>query len=202
MSPTPDENDVVSQPYALDIEGIVRSIYEAFSGGDGEAFMETLAIFWNVFSILAIILSILFFAGFIYAKIRYEQLCALQEEQLRDEEIAWAHTYGGAAKGDSRWGDILSHVAGSNPSEWRVAVIEADILLGEVLERAGYEGVAIGDQLKSAAHSPFSTLQDAWDAHKVRNQIAHAGGDFVLTKKIAQETIARYERVLREFNAI
>jgi hypothetical protein len=32
----------------------------------------------------------------------------------------------------------------------------------------------------------------------VRNKIAHAGADFILTQKIARETIMQYERVFKE----
>ena len=46
-----------------------------------------------------------------------------------------------------------------------------------------------------------ATLDDAWQAHKVRNQIAHAGADFVLTQKITRETIMMYKRVFEELGA-
>jgi len=97
---------------------------------------------------------------------------------------------------------VLKHISEQNPSEWRLAILEADIMLDEVLEGAGYLGTSIADRLKSAQHSPFNTIQDAWEAHKVRNEIAHVGSDFVLTKKVAGETITRFERVFREFGAI
>ena len=44
----------------------------------------------------------------------------------------------------------------------------------------------------------METLNDAWEAHKVRNRIAHDGADFVLTKRMVDETINRYLRVFEE----
>ncbi len=83
-----------------------------------------------------------------------------------------------------------------------MAIIESDILLGRILKEKGYGGSSIGEQLKSISPQSLSTLNDAWEAHKVRNQIAHDGADFVLTKKKAQETITMYKRVFSEFGEL
>jgi len=97
---------------------------------------------------------------------------------------------------------VQQHVASGNPNDWKLAIIEADIILGEVLHEAGYAGKTIGDQLKSASTSNFSSLQDAWDAHLIRNKIAHEGADFVLTQQAAKAAMIKYQRVFKEFGAI
>lgn len=202
MNATPDENDIVFETYGLDIVSLIRTLYERLSGSDFDDALATLGHFWDIYSILAILLSLLFFLGFVYAKIRYEQLCEIEQEHLREAETAWAHVYGGVAPKNERWSDVATHIQSDNPNDWRLAIIEADIMLEETLERAGYVGATIGDKLKTANAASFQTLQDAWEAHKTRNQIAHAGSDFVLTKRLAEETIMRYERVFREFGAL
>lgn len=186
----------------FDITVIIRALYESVVGGDWQGFVDTLLTIWSIYSIIALLLSLLFFIGYIYAKIRYGQLSEIEQEALRKEEEAWAERYGIAVTRNSRWNDVEKHVAANDPNSWRLAIIEADIMLEEVLTNAGYVGATIGEKLKTANTSSFTTLQDAWEAHKVRNQIAHAGGDFILTKKIAQETIMRFERVFKEFGAI
>ncbi len=75
-------------------------------------------------------------------------------------------------------------------------------MLDETLKNAGYVGQNLGEKLKGANAESFTTLQDAWEAHKVRNEIAHVGSDFILTQKSAQETITRYARVFKEFGVI
>jgi len=42
-------------------------------------------------------------------------------------------------------------------------------------------------------------LEDAWDAHKVRNRIAHEGSDFLLTEHLARKTIGQFKNVFTEF---
>ncbi len=101
-----------------------------------------------------------------------------------------------------RWAHIQELMGSVNPSDWRTAIIEADILLDDVLSRQGYDGAGVGEKLKNVDRADFNTLQDAWEAHKVRNQIAHEGSSFDLSPALAQRTIGRYEAVFREFNLI
>lgn len=101
-----------------------------------------------------------------------------------------------------RWQKVLEHIASDNPSDWRLAVLEADIVLEETLDRAGYIGDTLGDKLKNAEHRPFASLNAAWEAHKVRNTIAHQGQSFDLTQRDARQAIALFEAVFRELGAL
>ena len=202
MNGVPDENDIIYTQYGVDIVGLVRWLYEKIFGGDWQSFVDSATVWWNVYSIVAILFSLLFFIGFIYAKIRYGQLCEIEQEGLRAEEARWAERYGNQEVKNTRWATIQKHLSKESPTEWRIAIIEADIFLEEILNNAGYVGNTIGEKLKGANTASFTTIQDAWEAHKVRNEIAHSGSDFVLTRKIAQETLTRFERVFREFGAI
>jgi hypothetical protein len=202
MKQVPDENDLIYQQYGFDIVGIIRYLYEKLFGLDWDALVDFLVLLWNIYSIVAIILGLLFFMGFIYAKIRYGELADEEAAMLHEDEHRWAERYGDAVHTEGRWSEIQKHLHDDNPNSWKIAVIEADIYLEEVLGNAGYVGTTLGEKLKSANPASFTTIQDAWEAHKIRNEIAHAGGDFVLTKKVAQETLVRYERVFREFGVL
>lgn len=188
-----------------DITVFFRYFYEHVMGGDWQSFVATLWHWWDIYSVIAIILSLLFIAGYIYASIRHGELHEEQHEMLHEAEHQWALRNGGAAHHDgarTQWQEIEHHLISNDPKAWRLAIIEADIMLEETLTNAGYVGPTVGDKLKSANASSFTTLEDAWEAHKVRNQIAHEGNDFVLTKRLAQDTMKRYERVFREFGIL
>lgn len=101
-----------------------------------------------------------------------------------------------------RWATVLGHAESLNQPEWRLAILEADTMLAELLDKRGYQGLSIGEQLKSVDPEKFRTLQDAWDAHRVRNQIAHEGSAFTLTERETKRVIGLYERVFREFDFI
>lgn len=101
-----------------------------------------------------------------------------------------------------RWDKVLKHTNSNNPSEWKLAILEADIILAEIIEKMGYHGETIGDKLKKVERSDFTTIDNAWEAHKVRNAIAHEGMDFVLSEREARRVIALYQTVFEEFRYI
>ena len=93
---------------------------------------------------------------------------------------------------------MIEHSTSDNPTDWKLAIIEADIILDEILKEAGYGGASLGERLRSISPTQLESLDDAWQAHKVRNQIAHGGADFILTQRLAQDTIKQYRRVFYE----
>ena len=103
------------------------------------------------------------------------------------------------ATSTKRWEHIEELMTRTSENDWRQAIIEADILLDEMLAQMGYSGDSIGDRLKRAEESNFANLNQAWEAHKVRNTIAHSGSQFVLTRDEARRVIAMYKRVFDEF---
>jgi hypothetical protein len=98
-----------------------------------------------------------------------------------------------------RWKNIQSLVNSHNLNDWKQAIIEADIMLDEMLEKMGYKGDSIGDKLKQIEASDFLTLNQAWEAHKVRNQIAHQGSNYILSHDEAERVIDLYSQVFKEF---
>lgn len=101
-----------------------------------------------------------------------------------------------------RWDKIVAQSNSINSADWRQAIIDADVMLEELLQAQNYHGDGVGEMLKSVDKSDFLTLDAAWDAHKVRNQIAHAGPDFDLTERETKRVIAEFEAVFREFEIV
>lgn len=102
----------------------------------------------------------------------------------------------------NRWKNIIDYVESESPSNWRLAIIEADIMLDELLFSLRLPGNTIGDKLKAIEPSDFLSLNEAWEAHKARNMIAHEGQDYLLNQREARRIISLYEMVFREFEVI
>ena len=102
---------------------------------------------------------------------------------------------------NQQWEKIVTYLESDNQSDWKQAIIEADNLLDEMVAAMRYPGENLGERLKNVEPSDFLTLQDAWEAHKVRNQIAHESG-FSLTRREARRAIELYGQVFREFSFI
>lgn len=100
---------------------------------------------------------------------------------------------------NEHWTAVLALLESHNQNDWRQAIIESDIMLDEMLEKMGYDAPSVGEKLKMIEPSDFTTLDDAWEAHKVRNRIAHDGKDYPLGQMAAKKVIGLYEKVFKEF---
>src|SRR5690606_19335410 len=103
---------------------------------------------------------------------------------------------------NERWMHIEELVKSDNENDWRQAILEADILLDEMVTTIGYRGDTLSEKLKQIETSDFPYLDDAWEAHKIRNQIAHEGSSFKLDRDTFLDTINRYRRVFNAFHFI
>lgn len=101
-----------------------------------------------------------------------------------------------------KWEMIQAYARSGNPAELRLAIIEADIMLFEVLKQSGFHGDHLGEILKNTNKSQLATLDHAWRAHKVRNELAHQGSNFVLGRTDAEAALDGYKKVFDELNLI
>lgn len=186
----------------LNVEWLFLLIYNLFFGASGsvnfEAFKAFLAHLWLWIIFIGYILAVAGLFLIVYVTVRIFEL-RKREEDFYTTLITQPED---GKKMHPRWEKIQELVEEGGQSQWREAIIEAEIILEEVLEEAGYIGASVGDKLKSAKERPFATLQDAWDAHLVRNQIAHQGSTFDLSETVARRTLAHFESVFREFGVI
>lgn len=143
------------------------------------------------------VLSMLFVTGIVYTLIRLENIEKDWRKKLYPEELETPIAE--AEPKNERWERVVEHISSNNPSDWRLAILECDILLDDVLDQEGFFGNTVGEKLKNAQ---FSTLNNAWEAHKIRNAIAHEGADFTLTQREARRVVGLYESVFREFKYI
>lgn len=101
-----------------------------------------------------------------------------------------------------RWQKIVKLSESENQSDWRLSIIEADIMLDELLEKLQLPGDTMGEKLKAVEPSDFTTIESAWEAHKARNMIAHEGSDFLINQREIRRIISLYEAVFKEFYLI
>lgn len=150
---------------------------------------------------ISIPLSIFFFIVIIYCVEQLKRIRAAEEKKYdlkvepAYEEVVDQGNIAMAAK----WQSVKDHMASENPNDWRQAIMDADIILDDLLTKMGYKGESIGEKLKRVEKGDFESIDDAWEAHKVRNRIAHEGTAFDLNLHDAQKAIAHYRRVFEEF---
>jgi hypothetical protein len=116
-----------------------------------------------------------------------------QEKRLREEV--------GGSKNE-RWGKTLNYLFSQHGSDWKLAIIEADSMLFDLLGELGFVGENLGDRLKVAGQDNFPQLPTAWEVHTIRNRIAHEGLAFELSQHEAKRAIALYEQIFHAYGFI
>jgi len=158
---------------------------------------------WTVLGIISSIISILAIAIIIFSLVRMREI-QLYEKREIDHEIheALLRDKEKERTENPRWHYILTLIESSNESDWRVAIIEADTMLEEVLRGKGFSGETVSELLEGARSSGYTTIQSAWDAHIVRNQIAHQGSEFPLSQVEGRRVIKMFQNTFEELGAI
>ena len=103
----------------------------------------------------------------------------------------------------SRWNHIDELVRLGGSSQLKQAVIESDKLLEFILRKLINDQQSLGDNLKQAKDlfPSYSTYQQAWEAHKVRNALVHEAG-YELPHYLAKQTIENFKMVFSALGAI
>jgi len=155
---------------------------------------------WGVFVAISLFTSLLLVALIIYCAIRILQIRTMERHAFATasrtviaEDVPKTHL---------RWRRVMTQLHGDDEQGWRLAILEADIMLNELLDVRGYKGETMGDKMKRVERADFRSIDLAWEAHKFRNKIAHEGAGMHLERDTAERVVGLYQRVFREFHFI
>lgn len=182
----------------LSFYGIPLSSFKSFFGGNA-----------LIFKILSFTISGISLAGVIILSNMKGAIITAQKMALTPKPAAPTSTISPSPgriyeinELQQRWENIMKNVSLESESSWRIAIIEADVILDELLDKLGLPGNTMSDKLKAVEKSDFNTIDLAWEGHKVRNMIAHEGVNFRLNQREARLIISLYEAVFKEFYLI
>jgi len=158
---------------------------------------------WSVIGVISMILSIICIALIIFSLVRLVEIQIYDKEEIEHEiHTALLKEKERERDANPRWHYILTLTESPNDSDWRVAVIEADSMMEEVLKEKGLSGETVSELLEGAKESGYTHIQDAWDAHSVRNEIAHQGSDFPLSQIEGRRVIKMFQNFFEELRVI
>lgn len=161
---------------------------------------ETVFEIWGIIYPIAFILTLLFTVGVIYCAMRILQIRRAEWAQFR--KIARTVEAEDVPATQLRWRRIMEHANSADEHKWRLAILECDIMLNELLDLQGYKGETIAEKMKQVSRSNFNSIDDAWEAHKVRNKVAHEGVEYHISEREKNHVINLYQRVFKEFGFI
>jgi len=99
------------------------------------------------------------------------------------------------------WKEIEEKMKGGRKTEMKLAIIEADRVLDEVLKVAGYKGETIAERMEKVTPAQLTNIDKVWRAHKIRNRIVHES-EFNISEQEVEEVIKTYKKAFQEFGLI
>jgi hypothetical protein len=100
-----------------------------------------------------------------------------------------------------KWSKIRKRLESGSEADYKVAIIEADGLIDDLIKRIGYKGENMMERVKNIPVGQLDRIDEIKEAHEVRNRIIHEE-KFKVTRKDAEETLAKYEHFLRHFEVL
>ncbi|TSC86132.1 MAG: Uncharacterized protein G01um10148_638 [Parcubacteria group bacterium Gr01-1014_8] len=176
---------------------IVQSIQQEVTTGWS---VDTILNFWGPIFPLATFLSLVLGAGIIYCVVRILQIRRIERTAMAAG--ARPIVSQDLSRTQLRWRRIWEQVNSEDVEKWRLAILEADIMLNDLLDVLGYKGETMADKMKQIPIEAFNSIDFAWEAHKIRNRVVHDSANVQLDAREAKRVIRMYERVFREFKYI
>lgn len=166
--------------------------------------------FWQSLKIFATLIVIVLITIILYCMVRLYEInkegekVGKSSDPIKEDisEPGQVSVDGANIVRNETWESVRTKILSDSPSDWRLAIIEADIYLDRVLDQKGIFGDTLGDKLKQMTPERFPSVQLAWEAHKVRNRIAHEGSEFMLTQPEARRVLSYFEIVFRDLEVI
>ena len=158
---------------------------------------------WSTLGIISSLLSIVCLSIIIFSLVLLFEIQIYDNEEVNHEiHEALLKQKEQDRNTNPKWQYILTLIESPNESDWRVAIIEADSLMEEALKKSGLSGETVSDLLEGAKESGYQSIQNAWDAHLVRNQIAHEGSNFPISQVEGRRVIKMYQNFFEELRVI
>lgn len=100
-----------------------------------------------------------------------------------------------------RWEKILARLESDNPSQYKVALLEADQLADEILGGMNFKGETMAEKLEKVQGAQLENKEALALAHQVRNQIIHER-DFMVSREEAKRWLDMYKKFFDEMELL
>ena len=98
-----------------------------------------------------------------------------------------------------RWQRVMRRLDTGNESEYKLAIIEADGLLDDMLKKMNLRGETVDDRIQSVTPLMIANVDELKTAHLVRNSIVY-DPDYRLSASEARRVLLVYQRTFEELD--
>lgn len=99
------------------------------------------------------------------------------------------------------WQDIRQKLESNNETDYKVAIIQADAFIDDLIGRMGYKGDNFGERLTNIPINHIVNIEGMKQAHETRNRIIH-DESFVVSKEDAEIALGQFEELLKSYQVI
>jgi hypothetical protein len=99
------------------------------------------------------------------------------------------------------WKQIQKKLRMKESNQWKLAILEADKILDEILRMAGFPGRNLDERLEQADPAQIPNLEELRQAHKTRDRIANEPA-FIVTQNEVGIIIEIYRKTFQDLNLI
>lgn len=158
------------------------------------ASIMTSSIFLLVMKIVFSVVAIFFVVSIIFL---LKRTTWLRFRYLEDFAEVTTNMPFGVKKTFKQWERVVKRLEKGKESEYRMAIVEADALLRETLEKMGYKGQTIKDLLDQVDSKTLPNIEKIRGAHDFRNTIVH-DPSYELSLEEARKVMGVYEQTFRD----
>ena len=151
-----------------------------------------------VFKIIFIIVSIIFLAAIVYYILNTSYLRHLFIYDLEDTSSRKDY---GRSRISKRWQKIKKRLEKDNEAEYKLALIEADKMLDDILKEMGHGEESLNEKLKHLSSSDISNLEELLKANEICQNVIR-DPDYRLDKEKAEEIISIFEKSFKGLEAL
>jgi len=203
---TTNDTDFFSKVANFDLWNFLKNAFQFVS----DLFNPTsqYAHFWSIAKMVFSLVAMLFILIIAYCIVRLFEIRKKEHEHLHHEIEEYAEKHAKQEKKETeistngRWRAVLEYLFSDSEANWKLAIMEADNMLDDLMGDLGFKGDGLGEKLKSADQEKFHQLTSAWEVHTIRNRIAHEGSEFALSNHEAKRIIAIYEDIFQQYGII
>jgi hypothetical protein len=104
-------------------------------------------------------------------------------------------------KTEKEWRKIKARLEAELESESKLAVIEADKLMDDILTQMGFEGRSLSAKLEKMTTEALPNIQEVKEVRKIHNNIVH-DPTYKLSLEEAKKALLIYEKALADLHAL
>lgn len=143
--------------------------------------------------IVFIVIGVFFLLGIIFLLLKNSWI---KRRFLEDWTEFFIYRPFGVKKTFKQWAKVLKKLETGKEADYKLAVIEADGLLNDILKKMGYKGETMAKILEQLDATILSNIDQIWEVHKIRNKIVH-DPDYGLSLEQARKILGIYEKTFR-----